>query len=205
MLEAIVVFLGLVGAGFAQHADGGGRSVEDVDVEAFGDAPGAARIGELRHAFIENAGGAERKRAVDDVGMPGDPADVGHAPVDVFGVDVLVILGGAGNIGEIAAGAVLAALGLAGGAAGVHEEERIFGFHGDGFDDAVAIILDHVVDEEIALHDHGRVGSELVRIALPDENLVNVLAFFFRGFHGDVGAGFVVHPAAVAMIAVGIN
>ena len=205
VLEAIVVFLGLVGAGFAQHANGGGRSVEDVDVEAFGDAPRAPGIGELRHAFVKHAGGGQRQRAVNDVGVAGDPADVRHAPVDVFGMNVLIILGGAGDVGEIAAGAMLAAFGFAGGAAGVHEEERIFGVHGNGFDDAIAIILEDVVDEEVALHDHRRVGSVAVRIALPDQNLVDVLAFFFGGFDGDIGAGFVVHPAAVAVIAVGID
>ena len=148
VLEAVVVLLGLVGAGFAQHADGGGRRVEDVYVEALGDAPRTARVGKLRHTFVENAGGGQSQRAIDDVGVAGDPADVGHAPVDIFGMNVLIILGGAGNVGEIPAGAVLAALGLAGGAAGVHEEERIFGIHGDGFDDAIAIILEDIVDED---------------------------------------------------------
>ena len=45
VLEVIVVFFRLVAAGFAQHADGGGRSVEDVDVETLGDAPRAAASG----------------------------------------------------------------------------------------------------------------------------------------------------------------
>ena len=205
VLEAVVVLFGLVGTGFAQHADGGGRSVEDVDVEAFGDAPGTAGVGELRHAFIEHAGSGERERAINDVGVSGDPADIGHAPVNVFGMNVLIILRGACDVSEIPAGAMLATFGLAGGAAGVHEEERSFGFHGDGFDDAVAKILDDVVDKEIAFHDHRRIGSEAVRIALPDQNFVDVLAFFLRGLHGDVGAGFVVDPAAVAMVAVGVN
>src|SRR5208337_1840031 len=54
-------------------------------------------------------------------------------------------------------------------------------------------------------HDHGRVGSVLVVIALPDEDLVNDLAFLFGGFHGDIGADLVVHPTAVAVVAININ
>src|SRR6266403_335237 len=107
-------------------------------------------VGELRDAFVEYAGRSESHRAVDDVGMAGDPADVSHAPVDVFGMNVLVILGGADDVSEIAAGAVLAALGLAGGAAGVHEEERSFGVLRDGLDDLAAIVFQDIVAEEVA-------------------------------------------------------
>ncbi len=92
VLEGVVVFFWLVGAGFAEHANGGGRSVEDVDAKALGDAPGASGVGILRDTFIEDAGGGEGEWAVDDVRVAGDPADVGHAPVDVTGLQVLVIL-----------------------------------------------------------------------------------------------------------------
>ena len=205
VLEVVVVFLGLIEAGFAEHADGGGRGVEDVDVEALGDAPGSARVGELGHAFVEDAGGAERERAIDDVGVAGDPADVGHAPVDVIGVDVLVILRGAGDVGQIASGAVLAAFGLAGSAAGVHEEQRGFGVLRDGVNDVIAVVVEDVFDEVIAAHDHWGFGAEVVGVALPDQDFVDVLAFFFRGFYGDVGAGFVIDPFAVAVITVSVD
>ncbi len=92
VLEMIVVLFRLVAAGFAEHADGGGRSMENVDVETLGDAPGTRGIRELRDAFVKDAGGAECERAVHDVGVAGDPADVGHAPVNVPGMNVLVIL-----------------------------------------------------------------------------------------------------------------
>ncbi len=88
--------------------------MEDVDVETLGDAPGTAGVGKLRDAFIKNGGGRESQRAVNDIRVTGDPADVGHAPVNVFGMNVLVILRSARDVGEIAAGAMLAALGLAG-------------------------------------------------------------------------------------------
>ncbi len=93
---------------------------------------GRPASGELRHAFIENAGGGQSERTVDDVGVAGDPADVGHTPVNVGGMDVLIELGSARGVGQIAAGAMLAALRLSGGAAGVHQEKRIFCFHRNG-------------------------------------------------------------------------
>src|SRR5882762_932481 len=137
--------------------------------------------------------------------MAGDPANVGHAPVDVFEMNVLVILGGAGDVGEIAAGAVLAALGFAGGAAGIHEEERSFGVLRDGLDDLAAIVFQDIVDEEVAARGHGRIGSVFSWVALPDKDLVNLLALFRGGANGDIGAGFVVDPLAVAVVAVGID
>src|SRR5882762_2026999 len=205
VLEVVVVIFWLVAAGFAKHADGGGGSVENVDVEAFGDAPGTAGVGELWDAFVEDTRGGEGHRAVNDVGVPGDPADVGHAPVDVFGMNVLVILGGAGDVGEIASGAVLAALGLAGGAAGVHQEEWSFGVLRDGLDDLAAIVFQDFVDEKVPAHNHGCFGSVFSGIAFPHQDLFNLLALFRRGSHGDIRAGLVIHPLAVAVIAVGVN
>ena len=92
VLEFVVVLGGFIRAGFAQHANRGRRSVKNVDVQAFRNAPRASGIRKLRHAFINNAGGGERQRTVDNIGMPGDPADVRHAPVHVAGMNVLVIL-----------------------------------------------------------------------------------------------------------------
>src|SRR5580693_2048038 len=129
--------------------------MENVDVEAFGDAPGAANVRELRNTFVEHAGGGECERAVNDVRVAGDPADVGHAPINVFGMNVLVILGGAGDVSEIAASAVLATLWLASGAAGVHEEKRGLGVLRDGLDNVAAIIFQDVVDEVVTLENHG--------------------------------------------------
>src|ERR1700758_957243 len=137
--------------------------------------------------------------------MTGNPADVSHAPVNVFGMNVLIILGGTGDIGEVATGAMLAAFRFAGGAAGVHQEERVFGVHGNGLDHSVPIILEDLVDEKVALHNHGRVGSVPVRVALPYEDLVDMLAFLLCGFNGEIGTGFVVHPTSVAVVAVGID
>jgi hypothetical protein len=100
---------------------------------------------------------------------------------------------------------MLTAFWLARCSAGVHQEKGIFGLHGNGIDDAIAIILNDVVDEIIALHNHWRIGSKSVGITLPDQHLVDVLAFLLRGGNGKFGTGLVIDPPAVAMIAVGIN
>src|SRR6266568_1244981 len=205
VLEMVVVFLGLVRAGLAKHTNGGGRSVEDVDVEAFGDAPGAARVRELGNAFAEDACCSERQRTVDDVGVAGDPADVGHAPVHVLGMNVLVILGRAGDVGEITTGAMLTAFGFACRAAGVHEEERGFRVLRDGLDSLAAIVLEDIINEVVASHDHGRFGGVFSGIALPNEDLVDLLPFLLGGLHGNIGTGLVINPLAVAVIAVGID
>src|SRR4029077_11323789 len=113
-LEVEVVLGRLVRADLAQHPDRGGGGVEDVHPEPLRDPPGAPRGRGVRRALVDHAGGAARERAVHDVGVAGDPADVGHAPVRVLRVDVLVELGRPGHVGQVAAGGVLAALGASG-------------------------------------------------------------------------------------------
>ena len=87
---------------------------------------GAGIVG---NALEHDAGGAVAQRAVDDVAVAGDPADVGGAPVDVVLMIVEDHLVGHGGIEQVTAGGVHDALGLAGGAGGVEDEERIFGVH----------------------------------------------------------------------------
>jgi hypothetical protein len=66
-----------------QRADRGGGGVELVDGMLFADLPEAARIGIGRHALEHQRRRAVRERAVDDVAVAGDPADIGGAPEDV--------------------------------------------------------------------------------------------------------------------------
>src|ERR1019366_5084918 len=136
VLEVVVVLLRLLRPHLAQHPDGRRRGVEDADAELLGDPPGPAGVRVVGSAFVHHAGGAEGERPVDDVGVAGDPADVGHAPVHVVGVNVLVILGCPGHVGQVSAGAVHAALRAAGRAAGVHQEQRRLGRHRDWLDDS---------------------------------------------------------------------
>ena len=68
----------------------------------------------------------------------------------------------------IAAGAMLTSLGLAGGAAGVHEKERRCGVLSNGLDDFVAIVLEELVDEKVAASDHRRFRAGMAGVALPN-------------------------------------
>ena len=94
--------------------------MKDVDAESLGDAPGPTRVGVSRHSLVHHARRTQCQRAVDDVGVAGDPTDIGEAPVGVLGVDVLVVLRGACYVRQIAARAVLTTLGSARRAACVH-------------------------------------------------------------------------------------
>ena len=80
-----------------------------------------------RGALVHERRRAVGERSVDDVGVARDPADVGGAPVDVVVLEVEDRLGGRGDVGEVAAGRVQDALGLAGRAARVEDEERVLG------------------------------------------------------------------------------
>src|SRR6185312_8097755 len=84
------------------------------------------------HALVDDLGDAVGERTVDLVGMGGDPGQVGGAPVHVVAPAVRVGVReeervAPGGLGEVAAGGVHQALGLAGGAGGVHDEQRCFG------------------------------------------------------------------------------
>ena len=202
VLEAVVVLGRLVGAELAQHADRRRRGVEDVDPEPFGDPPRTTGIGIGGHPLVDHAGRAERQRAVDDVGVAGDPADVGHAPVGVVGVDVLVVLRGAGDVGEVAAGAVLAALGSGRGAAGVHQEQRRLGGHRHRLDDACRGTRRGGRRRRSRVRRPSGSARRTAGVASPDEHLVDVDAEFARRRHRLVGLGLVVDQLAVAVVAV---
>ncbi len=122
-------------AGAHQGADGGGGGVEDVDLVLVDHLPEARHVRVVRDALEHQGGGAVGQGAVDDVGVARDPADVGGAPVDLAFLVVEGVLVGHGGEDQIAAGGVQGALGLAGGAGGVEDEERVLGVHRLGLAD----------------------------------------------------------------------
>ena len=83
----------------------------------------------VRHAFEHEGGGAVRQRAVQDVAVARHPADVGRAPIDIAVVIVEDILVRHGGIDQIAAGRMHNALGFAGRARRVENEQRVLGLH----------------------------------------------------------------------------
>eukprot|EP00053_Salpingoeca_punica_P010178 m.91720 g.91720 ORF g.91720 m.91720 type:complete len:710 (+) comp15305_c0_seq1:340-2469(+) len=110
-----------------QGADGGRRSVEEGDVVLLDNLPEARAVGVCWHALEDDARGAVGKRSVGDVAVACDPANVGRAKVNVLGLVVECEAVGGGCPYHVSAGGVQHALGLAGGAAGVQEEERVLG------------------------------------------------------------------------------
>ncbi len=82
-------------------------------------------------ALVHHLGGAGGERTVGHVGVAGDPADVRGAPEHVgLRLDVEHRAHGERVLREVPAGGVEDALGLAGGAGGVEDEERVLGVEG---------------------------------------------------------------------------
>ena len=112
-----------------QRADRGGRGVEDVDLVLVAYLPEAAGVRIGRHAFEHQRGRAIGQRSVDDIAVSGDPAHIGGAPVHIALVIIEHVLMRHRGPDEIAAGCVQHALGLAGGAGRVKDEQRVFRVH----------------------------------------------------------------------------
>ena len=148
-----VVLVAPLTAGLHEGADGRGGGVEDGDLVAGHDVPEAAVVGEVGGTLVHERGGPVAQRAVDDVAVAGDPADVGGAPVDVVVLDVEDAAGGEVDAGQVAGGGVDDALGLAGGAAGVEDEEQVFGVGRLG-PAGVRLAGDGVVPPHVAALDH---------------------------------------------------
>ncbi len=91
--------------------------------------PETARVGIVGHALEHHGLCAVRERTVDDVRVPGHPADVGRAPVDVAGFIVEDVLERQRRVNQITAGRVQDALGLAGGTRGIQDEQGVLGVH----------------------------------------------------------------------------
>src|SRR5690606_12413432 len=67
-----------------ERADRRRRGVEDADLVLVDDLPEPGGVGVVGHALEHEGRGAVAERAVDDVAVPGHPADVGRAPVHVL-------------------------------------------------------------------------------------------------------------------------
>ena len=109
-------------------ADRRRRGVEERHAVALDQLPPDVLVGVVRSPLPHHRGRAVEQRPVDDVGVAGDPADVGRAPVHVLlGLEVEDVLVRPGDAGQVAAGAVLDALRLGGRAGRVEDVERVLG------------------------------------------------------------------------------
>ncbi len=94
------------------------------------DDPGdAGNVWMIRHAFVHQRRRAVDQRTIDQVAVPGDPADIGRAPIDLPGAVVEHPLMGQCGIEQIAAAGMQNALRLARGAGGIKDEQRLLGPH----------------------------------------------------------------------------
>ncbi len=111
-----------------EHPDQGWRGVIDCHAVLFDHLEMTVLVGRVRGALVDHLGDAVGQRPVDDVGVTGDPADIGCAPIDVgLGLDVEHVVMRVRRLGQIAARGVHDALGLAGGARRVEQEQRMLG------------------------------------------------------------------------------
>ncbi len=153
-----------------ERPDGGGCGVELGDAVALDDVPQPVLLprrpvalpflgsGRVRRALVHHRRAAVGERAVDDVAVPGHPADVGRAPVDVgLGLQVEHVLVGERHLREVAARRVHDPLRLGRGARGVEQVQQLLGVHRLGR--AVGVGGGHqVVPPVVPALDHGRVG-----------------------------------------------
>ncbi len=132
------------------------------------EAPGVRIGGDTLEDDLRAAGG---QRPIDHVAVACHPADVGRAPEHVLGLQVEAPLHGHPGPQQVAAGAVLHALGLAGGAAGVEDEQRVLGAHGRGRAFG-ALALHGLLEGLVAAFHHVAGGGG----ALEDEDVLHAFA-----------------------------
>ena len=113
------MFLGPLVSPFYECANRSGSCVEDAYLMAVDDVPETIGFGKVWRALIHQAGSAVLQRAVDDVAVPGDPADVGGTPVSVFFLEIEDPFRGDVGSDGVSASGVNYALGFSRGSRGV--------------------------------------------------------------------------------------
>src|SRR6516165_6987643 len=176
--------------------------MEDVDVEPLSDPPRPPGVGEGRNPLVDYAGSGYGQWAIDNIRMPGDPADIRHAPVNVLGMDILDVFRGSRHVGQVSARAVLATLRPAGCPAGVHEKQRRFCRHRHWGNLAARELLHHLAKVVVATRDHRGGSGATVAQATPIQNLVDLLAVLFGDSYRNVRVCLVVEQFAAPIIAV---
>ena len=93
------------------------------------DLPKPRGVRVIGHALEHQGRGAVGERPIDDVAVPGHPADIGGAPVDLAVAVVEDVFVGHRRVDEIAAGGVQHPFRLPGRPRGVEDEQRVLGRH----------------------------------------------------------------------------
>ncbi len=101
------------------------RRVENADGVFLDQAPETIRLRPVGRAFIHQRRRARRERSVDHIAVPGDPADIRGAPINVVLAQVENVFRAAVNADEIAAGGVQNAFRFSSRSAGVKDVKRM--------------------------------------------------------------------------------
>ena len=96
---------------------------------AVDDVPKASRIGPSRQAFKHQGGSAREQGPVQKVAVAGNPTNVGGTKVNLTRLVLKGVYKGVGRPNHVSGAGVHHSLGLAGGSAGVENEEQILGLH----------------------------------------------------------------------------
>ena len=171
-----------LGAPLHEGADRGRRRVEHGDAVSLDDFPQPIFARPIRRALVHDHRRAIGERAVDDVTVPGDPADIGGAPIHVFFLQIEHPLRGGVTADEVAARGVDDALRLSGGAGRVEDVEHVLGVQGFGRTVVRGILHQAVIPVVAALLDvHRDVGEA----ALHDDDVFDARCLLER-FVGDL-------------------
>ena len=158
-----------------QRADRGRRGVEDRDLVLRDRLPEAAGVRIRRNALEHDFRRTDGERAVRDIRVSGHPADVGRAPEDILRLDVEHPAHRQHRPQQVAAGAVLHPLRLAGRARRVEDEERVLG--ADPFRLAgVGLLGDELVQPQVAR----RRECDVAAGALVDDDVADAFAAAHR-------------------------
>ena len=158
-----------------ERADGRGRGVKGIDLELLDDFPETSGIGKCRNAFEHQRRRAVAKRAVNDVAVAGDPADVGGAEINIVVVDIENVFVRERAPEQITGGAVDDAFGFAGRAGSIKDEQKILGVH--FFRRTIGGRLRHqiVIPDVAARHEIARLV-----VAFDDDDFFDARRFFQR-------------------------
>ena len=133
-----------------ERSDRRRRGVQDGDAVLLDQRPEAILVGIVGRAFVHDHRGAVGQRAVHDVRVTGDPADVGRAPEDVFFLQVEDVLVRRRRADQVAARGVQHALRLARRARRVQDVQRVLGVQRLGLDHGRARLIQGGVPPHVA-------------------------------------------------------
>ncbi|CCK16116.1 hypothetical protein BN136_2126 [Cronobacter universalis NCTC 9529] len=112
-----------------QRANGRRRGIENIHLVLIHHLRHTVGGGPVRHAFKHQRGGAAGERPVEQITVPGHPAHIRGAPVDIARMVVKGVQERGGRVDQIAAGGMQYAFRFTGRAGGVEDKQRIFGVH----------------------------------------------------------------------------